>query len=940
MNTGITERVVNFYTEVFDRIFSEPFRSGISDTLRRRAVVRQIEESADAASQSLTRFFLNQKLTEQQVVAVLALIDPLLARLKLDDIASPNISPEAVAENLLASSPRRAAVHHGGSDVISRVALHSVVQVLMLVGPVMAEWQKLNFSSTFELPRRVVNRLNQISERLDALGRSGEAAADERYELTYRDYLLQRFHRVEAGTVRMTTNLDVDLRELFVMPRVLPRPVAEKTETAGVADAVTLMDLAAARRLFGGPDPRGEQRQPAEEKDEGIGALDQVKRYPRNVIVGVPGSGKSTFLEWLQVVLAGAHEPLVMAEQQAIPLLLRVRQLDPRNLPTGAALIEKATESKDRAALMPPRWIERRMEEGRVFFMLDGLDETEPELRDRLVLPWLMSICEQYKQCRFVVSSRPVGYPPGMLRKLEFAECDLLDFEAPQISEYTKHWCTAVRLARTEPEEEARREGAVDGQRIVEGFEKHPYIRNLARNPLMLSAICLVNHFEGCELPKDRALLYKLCVEGLLHHWDQRRGIRSEFGLEEKLRVCRELALTMQAADRAEYEADNVREIFAGVFGDPVRAGKLLEHIRYRTGLLLERRSGVFAFAHLTFQEYLAARAIQEGNQLAIGPDRLVREHDDGRWQEVIALYCGMGPCPAVRELIERLISQPDSESLSTVLTEAYLSARPELSQDSSLRRRVLERIAVAPASVWPSRLERFPEEEVAPIANASVGKIQSLLATSESYRWLFEHPRALDAPTLAARLRQWRTMTPKQTAELLLLLHAHAPAELLGQVAADSDMYAAPGPKFCPEGFIHHCQAEIALSALVWRASIAPEGLGPSADAAILSVLRAFVQAGPLIRGVDGELARLIGRRRAGPAPAGAVRQQLASAGRALARRLAEAPAEPTPGRESSITALNSWADELEGAPGAIALQRASPNSEGQRKGGDQHDP
>lgn len=31
------------------------------------------------------------------------------------------------------------------------MALHSIVQVLMLVGPVMAEWQKLNFSSTFAL---------------------------------------------------------------------------------------------------------------------------------------------------------------------------------------------------------------------------------------------------------------------------------------------------------------------------------------------------------------------------------------------------------------------------------------------------------------------------------------------------------------------------------------------------------------------------------------------------------------------------------------------------------------------------------------------------------------------------------------------------------------------------------------------------------------------
>ena len=55
----------------------------------------------------------------------------------------------------------------------------------------MAEWQRLRFASTFELPRRIVDRLNQISEQLELLGRSGTSAADERFELGYRDYLLQ-----------------------------------------------------------------------------------------------------------------------------------------------------------------------------------------------------------------------------------------------------------------------------------------------------------------------------------------------------------------------------------------------------------------------------------------------------------------------------------------------------------------------------------------------------------------------------------------------------------------------------------------------------------------------------------------------------------------------------------------------------------------------------
>ena len=123
-------------------------------------------------------------------------------------------------------------------------------ETLMLVGPVMAEWRKLNFAGTFEILRRVVHRLNEISQQLDALGTAGREAQDDSFELSYRDYLLQRFSRVEAGTVRMTTNLAVDMRALFVMPRVRQRPrSSEQPDEA--AEAMELMDLAGAREPFG-----------------------------------------------------------------------------------------------------------------------------------------------------------------------------------------------------------------------------------------------------------------------------------------------------------------------------------------------------------------------------------------------------------------------------------------------------------------------------------------------------------------------------------------------------------------------------------------------------------------------------------------------------------------------------------------------------------------
>lgn len=94
MHPPIVDQVVDFYYGLFDRIFSEPFRPRIAERLKRDAVIRQVQDSAGAASQSLTRFFLNEQLNEQQVANILGGFATLNDRLKLDDIANPNVTPE------------------------------------------------------------------------------------------------------------------------------------------------------------------------------------------------------------------------------------------------------------------------------------------------------------------------------------------------------------------------------------------------------------------------------------------------------------------------------------------------------------------------------------------------------------------------------------------------------------------------------------------------------------------------------------------------------------------------------------------------------------------------------------------------------------------------------------------------------------------------------
>jgi len=219
----ITDQVVDFYDALFLRVFFDPFIGRITDRRRRDAVRSQVLEASGAASQSLERFLVGQRHTAAQVECLLSNLASVGDGLSLEQVSSPYVAPERLVEDLL-GGPNAAgalqAVQSAGQETVFRVGLYSVVQALMQIGPVMAEWQSIGFPSTFELTRRVVARLNEISAQLEELGKSGSEAADERFELLYRDYLSQRFYRVEAGTVRMTTNVSVDLRELFVMPNV------------------------------------------------------------------------------------------------------------------------------------------------------------------------------------------------------------------------------------------------------------------------------------------------------------------------------------------------------------------------------------------------------------------------------------------------------------------------------------------------------------------------------------------------------------------------------------------------------------------------------------------------------------------------------------------------------------------------------------------------
>lgn len=153
----------------------------------------------------------------------------------------------------------------------------------------------------------------------------------------------------------------------------------------------------------------------------------------RLVVLGDPGSGKTTLLRYLALLYArdiAEHTTLVrdklgLNENACLPILLPLRQI-------GAFLRKQDDDGTDGHALLldflfkslknerldlPADFFDDYLQTGRTVILLDGLDEVaDPDLRRR-VARLVEDFTRAYPQCRYVVTSRIVGYTGAALRR-------------------------------------------------------------------------------------------------------------------------------------------------------------------------------------------------------------------------------------------------------------------------------------------------------------------------------------------------------------------------------------------------------------------------------------------------------------------------------------------------------------------------------------------
>ena len=187
------------------------------------------------------------------------------------------------------------------------------------------------------------------------------------------------------------------------------------------------------------------------------------------------------------------------------------------------------------------------------------------------------------------------------------------------------------------------KQGAED---LSSKLKLNPGLDDLVSNPLLLTMIAQV-HFYRAALPGSRVDLYREICLVCLGRRQIAKGMSTELLPEEKERILRVLALAMMRRRTRDTSADDANREIRSVLrrvSTSMSVPEFLRVIETESGLLVESEPGLYAFAHFTFQEYLAAVEIKESGARAL----LQQNVKDGWWRETTLLFSAQSDSTAI----------------------------------------------------------------------------------------------------------------------------------------------------------------------------------------------------------------------------------------------------------------------------------------------------
>lgn len=412
----------------------------------------------------------------------------------------------------------------------------------------------------------------------------------------------------------------------------------------------------------------------------------------RLIIRGDPGSGKTTLMRYLALTCARSlrnarkeHDSRYLVRRRLLwkkipfPIMVRLsKHSDVIEWKAERTLVDafRLELPVDLRRRCPDGFFERQLHNRPCLILLDAYDELGSSTARSAMADYIKGFLDIYEKPkhRTVVTTRIVGYE-GQLDKYGFQIRTMNQLQDGEIRALVKQRYKSITLVEQmgkEPLEKRTIENRLKDRAIalIKKIEGNSRMRQLSSNPMLLSLIVLV-HFLKVELPDERVLLYRDCVEILTERWQRYKaeedGGKPSAGqtlsLSQKITLLRELAYTMQlyriqksnqaliphktALSIIAVEIAKLLSIEVSTKGQEVQAeierqaSEWINGIQAESGILVEQGLDVggeplIGFSHLTFQEYLTALAISEN------PEYMPQLWDNllnPAWREVVRLF-------------------------------------------------------------------------------------------------------------------------------------------------------------------------------------------------------------------------------------------------------------------------------------------------------------
>ena len=394
--------------------------------------------------------------------------------------------------------------------------------------------------------------------------------------------------------------------------------------------------------------------------------LAQAKNTPtfrQLAVLAWGGYGKTTLLRHIAFRYGTKQAP--KEAPKLVPILLVLRKyrnlLSQENPPDLAVLITEhhLPDLPGAERLQPPKnWALGLLKSGKALIMFDGFDEVGNEQRPR-VAHWLMLQMRRYGKSVFLLTSRPKAYKEqDVSTRLQLnTSLWVRDFNESQRKKFVTRWYECqeryANAGRETPD--VRKAATKAAQELLSQIESQQALKDLAKNPLLLNMIVTFHRrVPGAELPKRRVELYReICRLQLI----DRPKVRSVGNL---LTQCDTQGMLQQIAflmmqhqweriqqERLLREIDQIIKQQDELF----EAQDFLNEIVQISEMLVQQEDE-YEFAHLSFQEYLAAVYIASQTNKV---EELYKHLKDDWWKPTILLYAAqVNPTRLIREAMNQ----------------------------------------------------------------------------------------------------------------------------------------------------------------------------------------------------------------------------------------------------------------------------------------------